>query len=86
MKSILFLFALIFSTLARAADLPRVAVVPDSPEPSIAAFADLLSVSLASASNQYTLVERAELTRLASEAEIQKLAADERPAALAKLA
>ena len=86
MKAILFLVALILTIVARAADLPRVAVVPDSPEPSVAAFADFLSVSLASASNQYALVERAELTRLASEAEIQKLAADQRPAALAKLA
>ena len=86
MKSILFLVTLILFAVASAADLPRVAVVPDSPEPSVAAFADFLSVSLASASNQYTLVERAELTRLASEAEIQKLAADQRPAALAKLA
>jgi len=84
MKAILFLITLILS--ARAADLPRVAVVPDSPEPSVAAFADFLSVSLASSSNQYVLVERAEITRLASEAEIQKLAADQRPTALAKLA
>jgi len=80
------LFFLTLSTLARAADLPRVAVVPDTPEPSVAAFADFLSVSLAKASKQYALVERAELTKLASEAEIQKLAADQRPAALAKLA
>lgn len=80
------LLFLTLSTLTRAADLQRVAVVPDSPEPSVSAFADFLSVSLASASNQYTLVERAELTRLASEAEVQKLAADQRPAALAKLA
>ena len=77
---------LTLSTLARAAEMPRVAVVPDSPDPSVAAFSDLLAVSLASASNQYTLVERAEITRLASEAEIQKLAADQRPAALAKIA
>ena len=86
MKSILFLLTLVSSILTRAADLPRVAVIPDSTEPSVAAFADFLSVSLASASNQYTLVERAELTRLASESGIQKLAADQRPAALAKLA
>ena len=84
MKSILLLVALILS--AHAADLPRVAVVPDSQGSSVAAFADFLSVSLASASNEYALVERAELTRLASEAEVQKLAADQRPAALAKLA
>jgi hypothetical protein len=80
------LLFLTLSTLTHAAELPRVAVVPDSPEPSVAAFADFLSVSLASASSQYTLVERAELTRLASELEVQKLAADQRPAALAKLA
>ncbi|MCP5534089.1 MAG: hypothetical protein H7A49_14605 [Akkermansiaceae bacterium] len=80
------LLFLTLATLARAVDLPRVAVVTDSPEPSVAAFADFLFVSLASASNQYTLVERAELTRLASEAAIQKLAADQRPAVLAKLA
>jgi len=84
MKAILFLVALILS--ARAADLPRVAVVPDSAEPSVAAFADFLAASLATASDKYALVERAEVTRLASEAEIQKLAADQRPAALAKLA
>jgi len=77
---------LLVISFSHAADLPRVAVVPDSAEPSVAAFADFLSVSLASVSNQYTLVERAEITRLASEAEIQKLAADQRPAALAKLA
>ncbi|MEO8616858.1 MAG: hypothetical protein ABI600_17080, partial [Luteolibacter sp.] len=86
MKSILFLVSLVVFTLARAADLPRVAVVPDSPEPSIAAFADLLSASLATASDRYALVERAEITKLASEAEIQKLAADQRLSALAKLA
>ncbi|MEO8616618.1 MAG: hypothetical protein ABI600_15855 [Luteolibacter sp.] len=86
MKSILFLVSLVISTLARAADLPRVAVVPDSPEPSIAAFADFLSASLATASDRYALVERAEITKLASEAEIQKLAADQRLSALAKLA
>lgn len=81
----LFLF-LALSAFANAADLPRVAVVPDSPEPSIAAFADFLSASLATASDQYALVERAEITKLAAEAEIQKLNADQRPAALAKLA
>ncbi|MEO8616859.1 MAG: hypothetical protein ABI600_17085, partial [Luteolibacter sp.] len=53
---------------------------------SIAAFADLLSASLATASDRYALVERAEITKLAAEAEIQKLAADQRPSALAKLA
>ncbi|MEO8616619.1 MAG: hypothetical protein ABI600_15860 [Luteolibacter sp.] len=77
---------LTLTVLARAADLPRVAVVPDSPESSIAAFADLLSASLATTSDRYALVERAELTKLAAEAEIQKLAADQRPSALAKLA
>lgn len=80
------LLFLALSIFARAADLPRVAVVSDSPEPSLAAFADFLSVSLAAASTQYALVERAELTRLASEAEVQKLAPDQRPVALAKLA
>ena len=86
MKTIVLFIALICCTFTCAADLPRVAVVPDSPIPSVAAFADFLSASLASDSNQYALVERAEITRLASEAEIQKLAAHQRPVALAKLA
>jgi len=86
MKAILLFITLILSVVARAAELPRVAVVPDSPEPTVAAFADFLAASLAHASNNYALVERAEVTRLAAEAEIQKLAADQRPTALAKLA
>ena len=74
------------STITHAAGLPRVAVIPDSPEPSVAAFADFLSASLATGSDKYALVERAEIIRLASEEEIQKLAANQRPVALAKLA
>ncbi|MFT3990075.1 MAG: hypothetical protein QM680_01575 [Luteolibacter sp.] len=81
-----FLFVLLLPLFARAGDLPRIAVVADSPEPSLASFADLLTVSLANASNQYTLVERGEIAKLASEAEIQKLSAVQQPAALAQLA
>jgi len=87
MRSILLLLTLALTLhVGAAAGLPRVAVVPDSAEPSVAAFADFLAASLATASDNYALVERAEVTRLAAEAEIQKLAAVQRPAALAKLA
>lgn len=65
---------------------PKVAIVSDSQAPFIANAVDLLSVSLAGESEKYVLVERAEMIRLAEESAIQKLSAEQRPLALAKLA
>src|SRR5687768_228273 len=72
--------------VAHAADVPRVAVVPESADPMAESFGDLLTVSLGKASDRFELVERAALDKLAAEKEIQDLAVGQRPAAIAKLA
>ena len=86
MNHLRLLFLAIFSTLSATAELPRVAVVTDSPDPLLSIFADFLTVSLDLASEKYALVDREEITKLGAESEIQKLAADQRPIALSRLA
>ncbi|MEO6788548.1 MAG: hypothetical protein ABI318_20700 [Chthoniobacteraceae bacterium] len=78
---------LVLSLHAQApAALPRIAVLPDSDDKQLVSFADLLTASLSQTAKACELVERAELNRLAQEAEIQKLNVTDRPRALAKFA
>lgn len=65
---------------------PRIAIIPASEDKDITAFTDLLTVAMSQASQRYELVERAELNRIAQEAEVQAMSAAERPRALARLA
>lgn len=65
---------------------PRVAIVADGAEKQLGTLADLMTVALSQSATACELVERAELYRLAQEAQIQRLSAAERPRALARVA
>lgn len=69
------------------ADAPsRLAIVVASGDARLAAFGDLLTAELSKDADRIALVERAEIQRLAQEAQIQQLQNAERPLALARLA
>ena len=65
---------------------PRIAIIPGDEDKGANALADLLTAAMSQGSDGYEIVERAELNRIAQEAEVQALLAAERPRALARLA
>ena len=66
--------------------LPRIAIISASDDKDAASFADLLTAAMSQEAQGYELIERAELNRIAQEAEVQGMSAAERPRALARLA